>query len=310
MTSTKRTRTRKSAEVITGEGTIARQDDGSFIVKVKGATHLASMAEVACENPDAAEGDRIYTRVFHKKPIYLPHEYDRAYNEVLRGNDVVVLGMNGYSALSDAKCREYGVRPGAYEAACAGILDRVINDLEQSYPGIKVRIAHGASTMGVDRVQIEVATQRNLNQLGHSCPKFMFYVPDDDVPVYVAASQVEYSNAFVDSLQILIAANGREQAFRHDIDAVFTKLRHLIPINVLRAISTNGGPPAINADGKIEDAVAAFEQRMHLAAHLTVSSGDLFADAVAHATKQTRAIARNLLSPQRAFRSMQLRDMN
>ncbi len=37
-----------------------------------------------------------------------------------------------------------------------------------------------------------------------------------------------------------------------------------IPINVLRLISTLAGPPPKNAAGQIEDAVAHFEQRLHM----------------------------------------------
>ena len=36
-----------------------------------------------------------------------------------------------------------------------------------------------------------------------------------------------------------------------DVKAVFEKGKHWIPLNVLQAISTTGGPPAMDADGKI-----------------------------------------------------------
>lgn len=299
---------KQTQEVVTSEGLVRRQDDGSFIVKVRGATHMRGMDQVVCENPDAADADQIFSRVFRRKPIYLPEEYDRAHAEILRGTDVVVLALNGYSALSPQKCREYGVKPGAYEAACYSIFDGAIDGLLKAYRGIDIRIAHGASGMGVDGVQLKVAKHRNLKQLGHSCPKFMFYVEDDEVPVYVADSQLAYADRFVDSLDILIAANGREQAFRHDILAVFSKLKHMIPINVLKAISDNGGPPAIGPDNKIEDAVAAYETRIHAASRMVVTGGDPFVDAKAHALEQTRAIARNLISPERAFGSLPMID--
>lgn len=302
------TRRKAAKEVVTTEGIIRRQSDGSFIVRILGAVHLRGMANVECENPSAPDKEQIFSRVFRKKPIYLPDEYQRACAEVLRGTDVVVLAMNGYSALSPQKCREYGVKVGAYEAACYSIFDGAVDGLLKAYRGIDVRIAHGASGMGVDGVQIKVARHRNLKQLGHSCPKFMFYVDDDDVPVYVADSQLAYADSFVDSLDILVAANGREQAFRHDILAVFTKLKHMIPINVLKAISDNGGPPAIGPDGKIEDAVAAYETRIHAASRMVITGGDPFVDAKAHALEQTRAIARNLISPERAFGSLQMVD--
>ncbi|HMY51471.1 MAG TPA: hypothetical protein PK671_00915 [Candidatus Obscuribacter sp.] len=283
------------------EGLIKRAADGSVTVMVKGVGYVADLPGVSCLNPEAAEGERVYTKVFKRKPIYLPHEYDRAVREILKGTDVVVLGMNGYSSLTEQKCREWGVRPGAYEAACAGILERVIAELEASYPGVDVRLAHGASGMGVDGVILGVAAKLNKRQLGHSCPRFMFYVEDDEVPVYVGKTQVDYANAFIDSLDVLVAANGREQAFRHDINAVFDKGKHVIPVNVLRSISTTGGPPALNGDGKIEDAVAYFEQRVHLMYRAFTGTGDPFRDIVNHVIEEGRQISRLLISPNRAF---------
>lgn len=283
------------------EGLIARQPDGSHVVMVKGASYVATLAGVSCINPDAAEAERVYSKTFSQKPIYMPHEYERAVRENLKGTDVIVLGMNGYSSLTSEKCAEWGVAPGAYEAACAGILESIIIELEKSYPGVDIRLAHGASELGVDGVILKVAAKLNKRQLGHSCPRFMFYVEDDDVPVYVAKTQVDYANAFIDSLAVLVAANGREQAFKHDLNAVFDKAKHVIPVNVLRSISTTGGPPARNADGKIEDAVAHFEQRVHLMYQAFNGSGDPYVDIVNHVTGQVRKIGRLLISPERGF---------
>ena len=286
---------------VTNEGLIRRESDGSHTVMVKGASYVAALPGVDCVNPQAEEGERIYTKVFKRKPIFMPHEYERAVQEVLKGPDMVVLGMNGYSSLTEQKCREWGVMPGGYEAACAGILSRIITELEATYPGVVVRLAHGASNLGVDGVIISVASKLNKGQLGHSCPRFMFYVEDDDVPVYVGKTQVDYANAFIDSLDVLVAANGREQAFRHDINAVFDKGKHVIPVNVLRSISTTGGPPAVNADGKIEDAVAYFEQRVRLMYRAFAGSGDPFRDIVNHVVEEVCQISRQLISPQRAY---------
>jgi hypothetical protein len=286
---------------ITREGLITRQPDGSHLVMVKGASYVAALAGVSCINPDEAEAERVYTKTFSKKPIYMPHEYERAVRENLKGTDVIVLGMNGYSSLTSQKCAEWGVKPGAYEAACAGILESIIIELENAYPGVDIRLAHGASGLGVDGVILAVAAKLNKKQLGHSCPRFMFYVEDDEVPVYVAKTQADYANSFIDSLAVLIAANGREQAFKHDINAVFDKGRHVIPVNVLKSISTVGGPPAVNADGKIEDAVAYFEQRVHLMYQVFNGTGDHYVDIVNHVVGQVRKISRLLISPERAF---------
>ena len=95
---------KKTAAPMSKEGTIERLADGSVVVKVTGATHLAGRPGVLCLNPEDPEAERIYSKSFTTKPIYLPHEYDRAFKECLRGNDVVVLGMNGYSELNAAQC--------------------------------------------------------------------------------------------------------------------------------------------------------------------------------------------------------------
>lgn len=273
-----------------------------FVVKAVGATHLAGVNGVVCLNPDAREAQRIYEKRFFRKPIFLARDYKRAYDSVLKGPDVVVLGMNGYSSLTDEQCRAWGVQVGGYEAACAGILRATYKHLIANFPEIDVRFAHGASDLGVDGVIIKVAQQLKRPQLGHSCPEFMFYVPDDDVPVYVASNKAKYAESFIDSLHVLLACNGRVQAFEHDIDACFKKLKHVIPINVLRSISTNGGPPAIGPDGKIEDAVAAFEQRMHMlyCQRMGSHAGD-YATLVKLIATETVTIARQTISPEQAF---------
>lgn len=284
------------------KASIKKQGNVYVVRSAPGASHVAGIPGVTCLNPEAAEGERIYEKSFYKKPIYMPREYDRAVREVLKGKDVVVLGMNGYSSLTDEQCRSWGVQPGAYEAACAGILRSAYEVLTKNFPHIDIRFAHGASKLGVDAVILQVAGELQRQQLGHSCPQFMFYVEDDDVPVYVAADKVKYANAFIDSLQILIACNGRAQAFEHDIDACFKKLKHVIPLNVLKSISTTGGPPALGADGQIEDAVAAFEQRVHMMAQqMRPASKDAYLDVVDHICNVTVAITRQLISPERAF---------
>lgn len=286
------------------DGKIFRQD-GKTIVQIQGHSSLGSLPGVRCLDPEAEEEKRIYEKVFIKKKVYLPGEYDQAVSEQLKGKDIVVLGMNGYSGLSDELCAAWGVKPGGYEAACAAILRSTTKLLQAKFPGVDIRFAHGASDLGVDRAIIEVANGLNRPQLGHSCPHFMFYVEDDDIPVYVAKDQAAYSLAFISSLDILIAANGRIQSFEHDIDAAFKKLKHVIPVNVLRSISTNGGPPAVGPDGKINDAVAAFEQHVHLVSQhfgsLNYNSANMFPSLVEHVNVVVEHIGRQILSPDRAF---------
>ncbi|HBP00221.1 MAG: hypothetical protein UU48_C0006G0007 [Candidatus Uhrbacteria bacterium GW2011_GWF2_41_16] len=241
-----------------------RRVEGKTIVEIRGKTHLLNEPGVTCLNSDTLEGERIYQKIFLRKKIYLPDEYEQAVAENLKGRFVLVLAMNGYSSLRPQQCAAWGVQVGAYEKACEVLLTQVTNWLRQQFPDIDVRFIHGASDIGVDKVIVHTANTLRRTQLGFSCPEYMFYVKDDDVPVYVAPTVREYSDAFVRSSDILIAANGRLQAYRMDIQAVFDYDKSFIPVNVLRLISTTGGPPAKNAAGQIEDAVAHFEQRVHI----------------------------------------------
>lgn len=284
------------------EGTIVRNEDGSVTITAPGG-RLAKIEGVVCVNPGAPEDQQVCSKTFYKRQIYLPSEYERARREVLQGTDVIVLGINGYSSVSAKNCADWGIAPGAYDAACRALLESAVLTLTQKFPGVDVRIVHGASNMGVDKAAIDVALVRNCKQLGHSCPKFLFYVTDDsDFPVYVGNTQAEYADTFITSLNILIAANGRVHAFEHDIDAAFKKRKHVIPVNVIKSISNAGGAPAFDADNKVVDAVAAFEELVH---HVAITS-----TGVSHDPWQTTmesvlttiiSVSRRMISPARAF---------
>lgn len=249
-------------DLLRQHGRVYRDGDAT-VVEIMGKSWLLNEPGVTCANPTAPEPDRIYRKVFAKKKIYLPDEYDRAVAECLSGRDVFVLGMNGYSSIKPEKCREYGIDPGAYEIACEELLEFAIRSLRAAFPDIDVRVIHGASAMGVD-LAIQRCARRVLreSELGFSCPEYLFYVQDDSYPVYVASSVHDYSQSFVRSCNVLIAANGRLQAFRMDIAAVFEHDKYLIPVNVIKLISRTGSPAAKNALGQIEDAVAHYEQRV------------------------------------------------
>ena len=287
------------------EGRIYRKE-GKVLVEMIGAGYLAGMDGVECVNPGDPEAKRIYRKTFVRKPIYMPQQYQRAVAKHLSGTDVLRIGINGYSVLTKEQCQAWGVREGTYEAASRVILVETIKRLQHKIPGVKVCIVHGASAMdtksikGIDAVAIDVGRRMSLSQLGHSCPKFMFFVPDDDIPVYVARTQAEYAMAFIDSLDILIAANGRNQAYEHDIDAVLKKRKHLIAINVLKSISVTGGPPAINAEGGIEDAVAAMEYFIHMASD-QLYGPEIFEQLCDRVDMIVTKIARRTVSPDQAF---------
>jgi len=284
------------------EGKIYRNKEKDVIVEIQGKPNLKDLPGVTCLDSHKPVAEKTYQKIFKKKQIYLPKEYDLAITTYLSGTDVIIIGMNGYSSLTPQQCQEWGVKVGAYEAACSALLNTTISYLQNEFPGIDVRVVHGASNLGVDQAIINTANLMNRPQLGFSCPKFMFYVNDDDVPVYVASTQDEYSRAFAKSLDILIAANGRIQSFEHDIDAAFKFRKHVIPVNVLKSISTTGGPPAFKEEGHIEDAVAAMELLVHMVSmQLGGERRDPWENLLEHIHKTIGSIARQVLSPRRAF---------
>lgn len=280
------------------------RDGNAWIARVLGSPSLGKTPGVECENPNAPEHERIYRKRFEKNRIFFgPKDYQRAISEILTGPDVIVLGMTGYSSLKPEQCVQYGVKVGAYEKACEAALLNVYRAL-MKFEGVDVRFAHGASAdLGVDSAIIKAAKKVNKYHLslGHSCPRFMMYVPDDGMPVYVGTSQADYSDKFTSSVNVLIAANGRMQAFEMDMTASIAKRKKLIPLNILRMISSTGGPPAYNAEGKIEDAVAVYEETVHTLDTQVYKANDPFAHGIAALQQKVTALVRPMLSPERAF---------
>jgi hypothetical protein len=278
---------------------IYREGD-TTILEGEADPYVADVEGVQCLNPEAAEAERKYRKVFRSKQIYFPEELDKALQDHLRGKYVVVLAMNGYSRLSAKQCAEWGVKPGAYEKACSVLLTEIFKQIRGSFPDADVRFTHGASDMGVDSAISKTALELRRPQLGFSCYDYLWYVKDDNLPVYVSPTVDLYSSTFVKECDILIAANGRLQAYRMDIAGVFDYDKFLIPVNVLRLISINGGPPAKNAEGKIEDAVAHFEQRVFtVGQHLTTLSGpDIWRSTVQECNSIVIRVCRQILDPE------------
>ncbi|MEY4723769.1 MAG: hypothetical protein RLZZ324_1282 [Candidatus Parcubacteria bacterium] len=271
------------------------------VVEARGVTHLAGVPGVICRNPQAPEPERLYRKTFINglKRIYFPDEMESALSTYLRGRNTFVIAMNGYSAISPENCAAWGVKPGAYEKACEVFLIEMCKHFRATFPDADVRFTHGASDMGVDRAISKAATALRRPQLGFSCPDYLFFVPDDEHPVYVAESVEAYSHAFVRNSDILIAANGRLQAYRMDIAAVFEYDKFLLSVNILQLISSNGGPPARNAAGKIEDAVAHFEQRVFTIGQQFIGSSrrDAWGEALGECRHVLTRIGRQVLPP-------------
>ena len=238
------------------------RENGKVIVEVVNEPYSLDYG-AECINLEAPEDERIYRKVFTRKQIFLPDEYQQAMN-VLRSNPAdFVLSMNGFSRLTKEWLEKYGIREGAYEQACIAIMKNMIDRLRDEFPGARLHLTYGASDMGVDWAIEEVAgdPKYNLDLLGFSCPRYMLYVKDDHIPVYVSPNSDLYADYYIKSLDFLVSTGGRDQALKHDIMAacIFQKRIHFV--NVLSLLSDNNIPAVIieNGETKIENAPAAFE---------------------------------------------------
>ncbi len=284
------------------EGRIRKIDSG-FEVRVFGLDEKAAKRpRVNCLNQSEDPKDREYSIVFPSKKIYPPGQYNTAIREVLEGKNVLRLGFNGYSTIDEDRSKRWGVTTEAYESACMKLAYDVIRYLQSEFPGIDIRLVNGTSDIGVDRATNKVASKLNLPILGFSCPDFMIYALDDDKPVYVAKNREEYSDLFVRSLDVLVAANGAEMAFKHDMKASLEYFKHFIPVDVVSSISTTGGATAFGPDGKVENAVAAYAHLVHIMSQpfggLASNSFDSIVD---HVEAICKNVCRQKLEPQFAF---------
>jgi len=278
------------------EPTILEEDRGLFRVECDYDPNIAKLPGV-----ETSADKSTCAKEFRKKRIYT--DLEKALRENLEGTDVIRLAANGYSQLRPEHCEIWGVQYGAYEHAVASLLEAVTVQIQKQFRGVDVRYLHGASNMGVDHAIMAVSKRLNRPNLGFSCPGFMFYVEDDDTPVYVAANQPAYAEAFAKSTDILIACNGRAQALQHDLMAALLYNKEVVLVNVLRTISTTGGPPAIGPGGKIEDAVDAFLIRVHAVGQRMERGGnhDQWKMTVNEIVEVASGICRQRLSPERAF---------
>ena len=273
-------------------------------------TNLLGVCLVPGQEHFPEGGSRLYFKVFSQINI-LFNDFSSAVKH-LRGdqpkdNKTIVLGMNGYSSISAANCAAWGIKPGTYEAACRRILEETYKAVKSEFPLCQIALVHGASDMGVDLAIKAFAKEHRINNVGFSCPRFLFYVEDsaegwEKTPlVYVADTQADYGKKFIEALDILLATGGRKHALDHDITACFLTRRRIIVANVLKAISINGGAPAFGPNGEIEDAVAAFEQLVHVAAQGHSSGPDTWKILVNEIQDICIDVARRLLAPDVAY---------
>lgn len=291
---------------------IRRLQNGHVAVQVQ-SQNAAGQDGVICLNPDAGPRDWIMQKVFAKKPVYLPDQYDEAMNKHVRGQNVVVVSMNGYSSLKAEWLAQYRIQPGAYEAACAELLIQTIKHMKKKFQAVKVQVIHGASHMGIDGVIDRVAKNEfSLMPLGFSCPEFMMYVNDDDTPVYVGKDKADYADKYIRSLDLLVTTGGRIHALEHDTLAscIYDKRLHFVDIpNMLSPV----GVPAriVKPDGSvvIENAAAAFGRNISFSDSKKVrqhapADGDdwdgLFLEMGSVATE----VARKVLKPEHMFKTL------
>ncbi|MFA6588601.1 MAG: hypothetical protein WCT08_06080 [Patescibacteria group bacterium] len=291
------------------DGKVYRTQEGT-VIEVIGETYANGLPGVICLNPEAPEGERIYRKVFTTKRIYLPEEYGLAVKEHVEHPDNFIISMNGYSRISPAQCQQYGVFPGEYEQACAAIIREAISHLRLKFKGAQLRLIYGASDLGVDMAIESVARDFNLYPLGFSCPRYMMYVKDDDMPVYVAVNSDAYADLYIKTLDLLIATGGREQALKHDILAACLYGKRIHFVDVLGCLSRNGGVPATvsNADGtvRVENAPAAFGRYVSFFSRddgvlQTPPGGDKWDALFLNIQSVATAVCRNKMSPARMF---------
>jgi hypothetical protein len=218
--------------------------------------------------------------------------------------------MNGYTSISEEQARRYGIVIGAYEQACKAILNHIVRHIKEKFDKTELKLIHGATYLGVDGAIQDVANEHNIIPLGFSCPRYMLYVEDDNIPVYVGADREEYSNRFIQTLDLLVATGGREQALQHDVLAacIFNKRIHFI--DVLNSLSTTGGVPATVTDEegrtRVDNAAAVMGKNLSFFSYKdTIRTGYIEGDIWDAIFSNVRGIAsevcRQKMSPQRKF---------
>ncbi|MEI8252404.1 MAG: hypothetical protein WCG25_01305 [bacterium] len=290
------------------DGIIFRQE-GNTVIQVLGSEGSLKYGAI-CINTDSPEKERIYQKTFYKKPVYLPTEYDSFVKDHLSLQDNFVLTMNGYSYMSEDHLLRYGIKAGEYEAACEAILKNAIKHLRGKFDGARLQLSYGASDMGIDMAIEKVARYFNIDLLGFSCPAYMMYVKDDEIPVFVANNSDDYADYYIRSADLLITTGGRKQALEHDVLAtcIYNKRVHFV--DVLNNLSSTGGVPATikGKDGKVvvDNAAAAFGRNISFfnrdnAIAQMPTNGDRWDAIFNNINSVATEVCRSKMSPARMF---------
>ncbi len=250
------------------EGYIERLSDGRVVALNRGAppSQVARFTDIECLNPEADPSVRVYRKIFVRKKVYLPDEYEKATHEVLGGENTFVLSMNGFTDIGEEKLRNWHLVDGEYEAGCDDLLDGVVIALQQRFKEATLKLVDGGSLMGVDLAIQRVKERHNLTSLSFSTPAWMVFVPDNDDAVYVGANADEYADRYIRSLNFLITTGGRDQALKHDVYAGILYGKRIHFVDVANALAAGRGgvvpPTRTEEDGRVrvENAVAAMRQ--------------------------------------------------
>ncbi len=290
--------------------TIKIEDSGIITVTAKNEPYSLNFEGVECINTDAPVEERLYKKSFLKKPIYLPNQYEEAKSRYITHNDNLILSLNGYSRFSDEDCRRAGVKPGEYEAACKAIIKHLIKHINDKFNSPKIDLIYGASDLGIDKVIKEVSEEHNIISLGFSCPKYMLYVKDDEIPVYLGKNKDDYAERYVESLDLLISTGGREQTLSKDILCACRYNKRIHFVDVLNLLSSTGGVPAtrIGPDGKIhvENAAAAMGRNISFftpgKSQIMNFHGDIWDQVFQDVNSVATEVCRRKMSPERKFK--------
>lgn len=292
------------------DGKVTRLKDNSIEVSVLNEPGALGFDGVICKNPSAPEEKRVYAKRFHNRKIYAPEEYDAFISENLCGKNLFVMSINGYSRITPEQCRRYGVKEGDYEAACTALGRSMIKHLKSKFKSAQFAFTYGASYMGVDKAVEEVAKEFGTPLVGLSCPRYMLYAQDNDIPVYVSKNRDLYSDNYIKTLDLLITTGGREQTLKHDVMAACLYNKNIHFVDILNSLSASGGVPATITDEhgrvRVDNAAAAMGRNITFftrqeAISLIPADGDIWDAIFSNANRIATGVCRQKMPHEYKF---------
>ncbi|HEY9777496.1 MAG TPA: hypothetical protein V6C81_27280 [Planktothrix sp.] len=241
------------------EGTFFRQG-GEWVFRLQNASRRfgkdKEMPErVLCLNPEKAVEEQIIEFRFRKNMIYTQEQRQEAVRAKFAERNCMVVGPTGYS---DAKAALHHLQNLDYEYAVKGIFSQMVRSLKARIRGLQFGLTNGSSDLGVDMAINLLAEEESIPLLGFSCPEFMLYVKDTGMSIVVCKNQTEYSKNFVETPDVLIALNGRRQAFDMDILGMIGHYKPVIMLDLMRALAGVSKGASLGPNGSVEDAVGLF----------------------------------------------------